>query len=55
LAPGDTGVWSTGGASQSSLKTGRGKGCCAVDRLASDSTTTTMPKVSAILRAVMTE
>ena len=49
------GVWSTGGASQSALNDGRGNGCCAVDRLASDNTTTTRPKVSAILRAVITE
>ena len=55
LAPSGTGVWSSGGASQSSENCGRGNGACAVARLASDSTTTTMLNVSAILRAVIIE
>ena len=54
-APGAAGVWSTGGASQSSLNSGRGNGCCAVARLASDRRTTGMWNDSAILRAVITE
>jgi 2-oxoglutarate ferredoxin oxidoreductase subunit alpha len=33
LAPSATGLWSSGGASQSSEKFGRGNGCCAVARL----------------------
>ena len=45
----------TGGAIQLSLNCGRRNGCCEVARPASDSTTTTMLKVSAILRAVMIE
>ena len=55
FAPSGTGLWSIGGAIQLSLNCGRGNGCCEVARPASDSTTTTMLKVSAILRAVMIE
>ena len=55
FAPSGSGDWSIGGASQSSLNAGRGNGCCAVARLASVSTTTTMLNVSAILRAVIIE
>jgi hypothetical protein len=55
LAPAGTGDWSSGGASQSSLKVGRANGACAVARLASDRTTTTMLNVSAIFLAVIIE
>ena len=50
-----TALWSIGGATQLSLNCGRGNGCCEVARLASESTTTTMLNVSAILRAVIIE